>query len=290
MQFSDIVNRKIPPTAWAEGDNIPWDDAAFSERMLAEHLSQKHNLASRRMDIIDRQIQWIHQDVLEATPSRVLDLACGPGLYTSRLAGLGHACVGIDFAPAAVRHAREEAERQSLGCTYHQANVREAEYGDGFGLAMMLFGQINVFRRADAQSVLQKAFTALSPGGRLLLEPQRFETVEKGGRAGTSWSTCGEGGGLFSDRPHLCLCESFWDAEERQATERFFIVDTETGDVTRHAISNEAYTDEDFEQMLTEVGFDDIRLFPSLTGIPVEEESQSANLAIVAQKPASQAT
>ena len=49
MTLADIVSRKTPPIAWAEGENIPWDDPAFSERMLAEHLSQKHNLASRRL-------------------------------------------------------------------------------------------------------------------------------------------------------------------------------------------------------------------------------------------------
>ena len=43
----DIVDREPNPTPWSEGDNIPWDDSDFSERMLAEHLSQEHDLASR---------------------------------------------------------------------------------------------------------------------------------------------------------------------------------------------------------------------------------------------------
>ena len=33
----DIVNRAPVPTPWSEGDNIPWDEPEFSERMLAEH-------------------------------------------------------------------------------------------------------------------------------------------------------------------------------------------------------------------------------------------------------------
>jgi len=51
--------------------------------------------------------------------------------------------------------------------------------------------------------------------------------------------------------------------------------------VTRHALTNEAYTDEQFQDLLTQVGFGDIRFFPSLVGVEVEEESQSANLVIV---------
>ena len=42
--------------------------------------------------------------------ARVLDLGCGPGLYTTRLAKLGHTCVGIDFSPASIAYAKAEAE------------------------------------------------------------------------------------------------------------------------------------------------------------------------------------
>lgn len=284
MNLQDLVRRKIPPTAWTEGDNIPWDDPDFSKRMLAEHLSQKHNLASRQFDIMDQQVKWIHEEVLGGRSARILDLTCGPGFYTNRLARLGHECIGIDYAPEPIRYAEEEAAREGLACTYRLADAREAEYGDGYDLVMMLYGQFNVFRRGDARSILKKALSSLTPDGFLLLEPQRFDTVEKNGKAGTSWYSCGEGGGLFSDRPHLCLSESFWDHEKQAATQRFFIVDAETGEVTRHAMTNEAYTDEQYRELLTQVGFRDIRFFPSLVGVEVEEESQSVNLAVVGRK------
>ena len=62
--------------------------------------------ASRRFGKIDKHVRWIHAVLLAGRRTRVLDLACGPGLYTSRLARLGHECSGIDFAPAAIAHAR----------------------------------------------------------------------------------------------------------------------------------------------------------------------------------------
>jgi len=252
--------------------------------MLAEHLNQEHNLASRRFEIIDRQVRWIHEEILGGTPTRILELACGPGFYTSRLARLGHECVGIDYAPEPIRYAKEIAAREGLACTYRLEDVRDAECGAGYGLVMMLFGQLNVFRRGEARSILGNASSSLVPDGLLLLEPQRFATVERSGRAGSSWYSCGEGGGLFSNRPHLCLSESFWDADGQSTTQRFYIVDAETGDVTPHAMTTEAYTDKQLRELLAQVGFRDIEFFPSLVGVAVEEQSQSANLAIVATK------
>lgn len=277
----DLTHRKIPPVPWEEGDNIPWNDPAFSERMLREHLTQGHDAASRRSEKIDEQVDWIHRQLLGERPTKVLDLACGPGLYTSRFARLGHECVGVDYAPAAVAHARDTADQEGLACTYLLEDVREASYGEGFGLAMMISGQLNVFRRSDARSILAKAVAALAPGGRLLLEPQRFSTVESTGRRAGGWSA--QAAGLFSDRPHLCLEERFWDAEACTSTERYFIIDAATGEVAWCAMSNEAYTDEEYRSLLTGAGLEAVELFPSIIG--VEDASQAVNLAVVGRTP-----
>src|SRR5574340_1046753 len=149
LTLLDLINRMPTPAPWEEGDNIPWDEPGFSERMLAEHLSQEHDAASRRLRKIERQVEWIHSEVLGGRATRVLDLCCGPGLYTSRLAARGHECAGIDFSPAAIAYAKQQAGAGKLACRYQQEDVRQADFGGGFGLVMMLYGQFNVFQRSE---------------------------------------------------------------------------------------------------------------------------------------------
>ena len=67
---------------WRGAYKIPWDNPDFSGRMLAEHLSQDHDLASRRIEWIDRQVAWIHDELLGGRAARILDLGCGPGFYS----------------------------------------------------------------------------------------------------------------------------------------------------------------------------------------------------------------
>ncbi|MBM3190538.1 MAG: class I SAM-dependent methyltransferase [Chloroflexi bacterium] len=280
MRLLDLVNRQPLPEPWAEGDNIPWHDPAFSERMLLEHLSQSHDAASRRFPKIDEQVAWIHGHVLAECPSRILDLGCGPGLYASRLAALGHRCVGIDYSPASIAHARREAERADLPCTYALGDIRQVAYGTGFDLAMLLYGELNVFRPSDARTILLKAHEALAEGGLLLLEPHTFEAMQRIGQEPPRWRT--QLSGLFSERPHLYLTESFWDDARAVATNRYFVVDAATGDVARYAQSMQAYTEEGYRALLTGCGFGDPVLYPSLIG--QEDASQDGLLVIVARK------
>jgi SAM-dependent methyltransferase len=264
----DIVNRDVEPEPWSEGDNIPWNDPEFSERMLAEHLSQEHDLASRRFETIDQQVEWIVSRLLRSRPARVLDLACGPGLYASRLARQGCEYVGIDFSPASIRHARQLTESEGLSCTFRRADVRDGGFGDGFDLVMMIYGQFNVFQRDQGLEILKNAHGALQPGGILLLEIQSLEQIREGGEAGPSWYSAPSG--LFSAGPHLVLQENFWDQDAKASTSRFSVIEAETGSVSTSALSNEGYTEREVEDIIVSAGFRSIERFPSLTGAAVE--------------------
>jgi SAM-dependent methyltransferase len=241
--------------------------------MLKEHLTQEHDAASRRLEIVDAHVRWIHEKVLKARPSRILDLGCGPGLYANRLSALGHTCVGIDFSPASIAYAREQAGRGGLDVTYIEGDIRTADYGDGHGLVMQIFGEFNVFRPAEARGILESACRALVPDGRLLLEPHTFEAVRGIGMKPSSWYSVQTG--LFSEEPHLCLQENLWDAGSHVAIERYYIVDAATGEVTRHSSSMQAYTEREYRALLTECGFGEFEF-----GLPAEWSTGGAGTAL----------
>jgi ubiquinone/menaquinone biosynthesis C-methylase UbiE len=266
VNLLEFTRRPARPEPWSEGDNLPWNDPAFSERMLKEHLTQEHNHASRRDGWIERHVAWVRQVTAIQPPARVLDLACGPGLYTTRLARLGHPCQGIDFSPASIRHARQTADAEGLDCTYLEADLRQADFGEGFDLAMLLFGELNVFRRQDAQTILTKARQALKPGGWLVLEPQTLDSVRSQGQAGSTWYT--SAGGLFSPQPYLALEESFWYAERQTAVIRYVVIDAASAALSLYSSSVQGYTQDEYRQLLEQSGFEQVRFYPSLAGDP----------------------
>jgi SAM-dependent methyltransferase len=261
MNLRDIIDRNMNLQPWAEGERIPWDDPAFSQRILREHLAQDHDAASRRKVKIKEQVAWIHQHILGAEPTNILDLGCGPGLYAAPFTKLGHTYTGIDFSPACIDFARENSP---VGCTYRLSDIRSADFGKGYGLILYIFGALNIAPQKDIRSILKKACTALKPGGILLLEVSTLDAVDQIGNQPSMWYSAESS--LFSDKPHLCLMENFWDDEQAIASERFYIIDAETGQVTRHAASTQGYDEEQIESMLREAGFGEVAFVPSLTG------------------------
>ncbi|MFZ5823496.1 MAG: class I SAM-dependent methyltransferase [Bacillota bacterium] len=275
----DLVHRSRRPEPWSEGENIPWNDPDFSRRMLAEHLSQEHDLASRRSGIIESQVDWIHEAMLGARPGHVVDLGCGPGLYTAQLARLGHTCTGIDWSPASIDYARVVAHQEGLSPTYLLEDLRNAPLPPNQDLIMLLYGEFNVFKPADVAQILSQAYQALKPGGRLLLEAHTVNGIKADSEERGWWALPN---GLFSDRPHLGLEESFWDETAQVKTVRYYIIDAETAETTRYAASYQAYSHEAYAAALTAAGFTEVAFRESLS----EAYPQDGLQVITAVRPA----
>ena len=278
MDLTDFLNRSSPPIPWAEGDNIPWNEPGFSQRMLKEHLSQAHDAASRRFTIIDRQVNWIHTTLLARQPTTILDLCCGPGFYTERFARLGHTCCGVDYSPASIEYANTTASNERLACSYVCRDVRQAVFPTGMGLVMLIYGEFNIFCPADAALILDKTWQTLESGGFLLLEPHPYQLVQKLGEKPASWYS--SSGGLFSAYPHLVLQENFWETDSHTSTHRYNVIDANSGQVSRYAQSMKAYQDDEYRILLTSHGFEGIRILPGLLG----EDSPEGLMAIIARK------
>jgi len=260
LDLSLILNRTQPPAPWQEAENIPWHEPGFSRRMLQAHLAQDHDMASRRQAVIEQQVAWIDAELLQGRPSRVLDLACGPGLYTAALARRGHTCRGIDFSPASVEYAIETARREGLSAEHVLGDLRTTHYGDGYDLAMFIFGEFNALQTSQAEEVIRRMGEALKPGGHLLLEPHTYEGMKAMGTTPPRWWSSQNG--VFADGAYVCLKESFWDEEAQAATDRYFVL-TERG-VERMAGSYSAYTDEQYVAMIERCGFTEVKLLPGI--------------------------
>ena len=92
-----------------------------------------------------------------------LDIGCGEGHNTRRLARRGARVTAIDVAPTFVRHARAAEDAHPLGIDYRVADAAALPFpGEMFEFATAFMSLMDV---ADVEDALAEAFRVLRPGG-----------------------------------------------------------------------------------------------------------------------------
>jgi SAM-dependent methyltransferase len=270
-----IYRRPQPAVPWRDGANLPWNDPAFSERMLREHLDQSHGAASRQHPERLRQIDWLWTHLGLQPGCRVLDVTCGPGLYAVELARRGVHITGIDFSPASIRYARKLAAEQRVvdRCTFVEADVRAAlptQAGQAYDAALFLYGQLAVFTRAEAAQLLRDVAAALRVGGRLVIELLNFERIDKS--PSTWWFT--DDTGLWGDSPFLNLGERTWDDSQRASIDRFYVVDLQSGELQEIGLSDNGYETDEMLALLTSSGLRQAQALPAWDGLELYDAEE----------------
>lgn len=100
---------------------------------------------------------------------RILDLGCGDGVLTRRLADLGCDLVGVDSSAAQIEAAR------ALGLDARVIDGHALDFGPEFDA---VFSNAALHWMRDAPPVLAGVFRALRPGGRFVAECGGYGCVE----------------------------------------------------------------------------------------------------------------
>jgi len=269
------IYRRGRPQPWQGGGNLPWDAPDFSERMLREHLDESHGAASRPAAVRAHQLDWLWTRLQLQAGAHLFDVTCGPGLYATEFARRGSAVTGVDFSPASIEYARLLARSEGLAsrCEFIQQDVRdlpESFWQPHFDAAIFLYGQLAVFPKDEAQTLLTRLAQTLKPGGRLVIELLNQDTVDKSDS--NWWFT--DNNGLWGDAPFLHLGERAWQADEEMSVERFFIVHLETGQLDEITLCDQTYRVETMTAMLHAAGFGAVKVYPAWEGLPLADASE----------------
>lgn len=147
-----------------------------------------------------------------------LDVGCGEGTNTRRVAALGAAMRAVDISPTFIRHAREREESEPLGVRYEVGDARALPYADASFDFVVAF--MSVMDTGDPAKVLAETARVLRPGGFLqfsILHPCFAPPHRRVLRDGDGRPRAVEVADYFAVGPHT---ETWWfgrvDDEERR--------------------------------------------------------------------------
>ncbi|PVX27146.1 MAG: SAM-dependent methyltransferase, partial [Candidatus Bathyarchaeum sp.] len=143
------------PPLFESGEQTFWDDPHISKQLLNAHLDAETDVASRKHKTIDKEVEHLFKSGILKPNDRVLDLGCGPGLYSSRLADRGINVTGIDMSTNSLDYAKSHAETKGYVIDYLQMDFFNLDFKEQFDAILQTNGELNTFSNAQRDVLLK---------------------------------------------------------------------------------------------------------------------------------------
>lgn len=242
-----------------------WTRPHLAQQMLAYHLDQTTELASRRIEQIEQVVDWFdHRIALNGR--RLCDLGCGPGLYAERFAARGAEVVGIDFSSVALDYARAHTDKD---IDYRLADYLSDPLPEGFDIVTLIYTDLCALSPEQRSLLLGRMQRMLLPGGTLVLDVVSSAAWQQ--RQETSQIEERLMGGFWAPGDYVGLQRTLLYPEQMLALDRYLIVEPEQS----WQVENwtQYFTPTMLEAELTAAGFSVDGLYADLMGTPLEGES-----------------
>ena len=257
MKIADIINNSSKPQLYEKGNSVMWTDSHISKQLLNVHLNSEIDLASRKTITIKNTVEWI----LGTTYLRnlnILDLGCGPGLYSEILAKEGHKVTGVDFSAFSIKYAKKEAEKKNLDIRYINENYLELDLEENsFDLVILIYTDFGVLLPPERDQLLEVIKKVLKPNGIFIFDVLNDKNIESK-TSPKSWEVSEQG--FWKDKPYLALSESYLYEEEKVILYQHILLD-EQENIDVYRFWTHFFSHSDLSELLNDQGFNNVNFY-----------------------------
>ncbi len=275
---SQILTLQEKPLPFAAGEELFWDDPHISSQMLSAHLDPTNDLASRRPETIDQSINWIIRSLSLKPGAKILDLGCGPGLYSMRLAQLGFKVTGVDYSKRSIDYATSMARKNQLEIVYRYQNYLSLEDRNVYDAVLLVYGDYCPLSPVQRERLLQNVDQALKPDGFFILD---VTTRQHRRRTGSTNGWYVAKNGFWKPGLHLVLEQGFDYPEISVFLDQAIVIEN-NGTLTVYRNWFQDYSRETITRELERGSFDVQSVWNDLLGTPFKDDSEW--IGVVAQK------
>lgn len=154
--------------------NSYWEDRA--RRFAAEGSGLAAVCSYGMPEFYNRMIHHCQRLALEpwidiAPGTRVLDVGCGVGRWSSLLAARGAVVTGMDLSPTMITEARRRATENGVAerCRFVVQDLAQLDAGDKFDLIVGVTVLQHILDADALRAAIQRMSDHLAPGGRMVL-------------------------------------------------------------------------------------------------------------------------
>ena len=270
MDFEKLKPYLEKPAPFTPGEPLFWDDPHISAQMLNAHLNPTNDVASRRPETINATVDWLIAQTDLQPGDSILDLGCGPGLYTSQFAQRGLKVTGVDYSKRSIAYAEGFAKKNGLEIEYRYQNYLELADESCFDTALLIYGDFCPLSPEQRSKLLANIHRALKPGGYFVLDVTTRHHRQKYGNQ-NNWYAVKSG--FWKPGPHLVLEDGFDYPEESIYLDQAIVIE-DGGKISIYRNWFQDYSLETITRELAEGSFTTISAWNDLTGTPYTQDTE----------------
>ncbi len=257
MKITDIINNSSKPELYEKGDSVMWTDNHISKQLLDVHLNSEIDLASRKTETIKSTVEWILGSA-DLRNLNILDLGCGPGLYSELLAKDGHKVTGVDFSAHSIKYAKEEAEKNNLDISYINANYLELDLEENsFDLVILIYTDFGVLLPIEREQLLEVINKVLKPKGTFIFDVLNDKNIESK-TSPKSWEVSKEG--FWKDKSYLALSDSYFYEKGKVILYQHILLD-EQDNMNVYRFWTHFFSHSDLSKILNDHGYNNVSFY-----------------------------
>lgn len=261
--FKPILDyMKEKPLVYSASTAPFWDDAHISKGMLTAHLNFDVESASRKYDDIVHSVEWISKTFFSKEKKNILlDLGCGPGIYTELFYKAGFHVTGIDFSARSIEYAAKSAKTNNLPIEYIYQDYLKIDYENIFDVVSLIYCDFGVLSPENRKALLTLIKKSLKNDGILILDgftPHQFTDFSES-RTIQYYTQ-----GYWSTKPHMCIQSNYFYPESNNILEQYVVVTENNCEC--YNIWNQAFTAQSLKCEMIDAGFENIDFYDDITG------------------------
>jgi len=260
MDFKDLKNIGQKPKLYEPGDAIMWTDDYISRQLLEFHLNPEIDAATRKPQSIENTLEFILK-FCHRPKMQILDLGCGPGIYTEKLAQKGHHVAGVDFSDNSIKYAKHQAIEKRLDIDYICQNYLDLNFDKKFDLIILIYTDFGVLIPKERDELLSKVHAALKPGGVFIFDVLNDRNLDQKFQDQRIWQI--EDGGFWRNYSYLELINGIHYQNEHVYLKQHTIIDEKETCMT-YRFWIHYYNADRLTPILWKKGFENIETFEKI--------------------------
>lgn len=250
------------PEPFEEGTQEVWLDPDRAELVLKSHFDENIPGGSKGSSFVDETVDFITKIAPIECNNKIIDLGCGPGLYSQNLALKGYNVTGVDYNKKSIDYAISEADKMNLQIDYKIEDITNLEIESEFDVALLIYQIYGVFSPTNRRKILNNIYRGLKPGGLVLLDVLSEKSYEKF-EENLMWFLSKKDS-LISDKEHLTLYAAIKYPDNVTLAKNVLVFDD--GKLVNYNYWNQHFSIENLEKEVNEAGFNLEKVYADVNG------------------------